>query len=624
MGADSVERVAVTLRLLLCVLLVAPVAFAQGDIVSSVLNSQHNLTSSGPGPVTSSDTRPCIFCHISHGGYTVTSYLWNHPASTATYTPYQSTTMNAPAGNPATGISKLCLSCHDGTVALSQTVAAGTIPVSGSMASDDLTGPDLSRHHPVAIRPVDDGQVYPGLAQTPAVSADPAVKLPGNQIECITCHDPHVENRDATRRRFLVRSNQNSALCQACHDPTRPPPSVLNGWVGSAHQIATNARSEYYGNVAADACLSCHRPHNSITAVPLLRASEENACAVCHAGSGTSPALLSVMSEFSAPYAHPTTTLSGLHTGGENAYPLNSSRHAECADCHSPHAAQLSVVPPSSTPPALSPALTGATGVDGLSGVTALRPAANEYEICFKCHANSTNKPQVSSGYVAYGRTPRRVTDQTVADPFNARLEFNSPVSRHNVTYPRQRTNSEVPSLRSSMLRLNGAAGRSLAPGTYIYCGDCHNNDQARNSGGGQASGVHGASWPHILERRYETEPPPATPGGSTPGVVYQAGLNGTYALCYKCHDIDGSTLQDRSFGEHRKHVEGVDASCSTCHDAHGINGGNSTNNYALINFDTTIVGPPSSGTLRYERTGQFQGRCYLRCHNVNHNPKSY
>ncbi len=607
-----------------CVLLFASAAFAQTDIPSSVLNSSHNLTASGPGPVKSTDTRPCLLCHISHSGYTITGYLWNHQTSAAAYTPYQSTTMNATTGNPAAGISKLCLSCHDGTVALGQTVAAGTIPVSGSLAANDVMGPDLTRHHPIGIRPVDDGQLYAGLSQTPAVSSDPTVKLPGNQVECTSCHDPHAENLDATRMRFLVRSNQSGAICLACHDVTRPAPNVLNGWTGSAHQSAANARSEYYGTVAADACLNCHKPHNSVTAVPLLRASEESACSVCHAGSGTTPALPSVMSEFSAFYAHPTTTLSGLHSGAENAYPLNSNRHAECPDCHNPHADQVSVIPSMSLAPALAPALRGTTGVDGTSGATPLRPASNEYEICFKCHANSANKPQASAGYVVYGRIPRRVTDQTTGDPYNTRLELSSMASQHNVLFPRQRTNADVPSLRSAMLTLTGAQGRSLAPGTFIYCGDCHNNDQARNSGGNQASGVHGSVWPHLLERRYELEPPPATAGGSTPGVAYQPGIPGTAGLCHKCHDVDNSILQNRSFKEHDKHVRGVNASCATCHGPHGVQGGTPTNNSRLINFDTAIVGPSSSGVLRFESTGLFTGRCYLTCHGQNHNPENY
>lgn len=614
------------MRRLLCLsfLLCVSSASGQTDIPSSVLNSSHNLTASGTGPVKSADTRPCLFCHISHSGYSVTGYLWNHPASTAIYTPYQSTTMNATSGNPAAGISKLCLSCHDGTIAISQTVATGTVPVSGSMAANDVTGPDLGRHHPIGIRPVDDGQLYAGLTQTPAVSSDPAVKLPGNQVECTSCHDPHVENVDTVRMRFLVRSNQNSAICLACHDVARPAPSMLNGWTSSAHRLATNTRSEYYGSVTANACLNCHRPHNSATAVPLLRASEENACSVCHGGSGTSPILPSVMSGFSAFYAHPTTTLSGLHTGGENAYPLHANRHAECPDCHNPHADQISVIPSTSVPPALTPALRGTTGVDGTSGATPLRPANNEYEICFKCHANSTNKPQASAAYVVFGRIPRRVTDQTAADPYNTRLEFSSAVSRHNVVFPRQRTNTDVPSVRSAMLTLTGAQGRSLAPGTFIYCGDCHNNDQARNSGGNQASGVHGSTWQHILERRYEFEPPPATSGGSTSGVAYQSGISGTAGLCSKCHDVDNSILQDRSFKEHNKHVRGASASCATCHAPHGVQGGSVTNNSILINFDTAIVGPSSSGILRFERTGTFAGRCYLTCHGKNHNPESY
>jgi hypothetical protein len=175
------------------------------------------------------------------------------------------------------------------------------------------------------------------------------------------------------------------------------------------------------------------------------------------------------------------------------------------------------------------------------------------------------------------------------------------------------------------MLSLSGAAtGRSLAAGTHIYCGDCHNADDSRSAGGTQASGAHGSTWPHILERRYVTETPPATPGGSAPGVAYQSGVAGTAAICNKCHDVDNSILQGQSFGDHDKHVVGADTPCATCHDAHGINGGTLTDNLRLVNFDTRIVGPNSAGILRFESTGTFSGRCSLRCHNKNHNNASY
>jgi len=48
--------------------------------------------------------------------------LWNQTLSTgATYQPYASTTMKATVGLP-TGSSKLCLACHDGTVAIGNTI----------------------------------------------------------------------------------------------------------------------------------------------------------------------------------------------------------------------------------------------------------------------------------------------------------------------------------------------------------------------------------------------------------------------------------------------------------------------------------------------------------------------
>jgi hypothetical protein len=59
-------------------------------------------------------------------------------------------------------------------------------------------------------------------------------------------------------------------------------------------------------------------------------------------------------------------------------------------------------------------------------------------------------------------------------------------------------------------------------------------------------------------------------------------------------------------------------AACSTCHDPHASSAP------MLINFDLNVVGPSSSGLLRYVRIGPRQGQCYLTCHGVDHNPKAY
>ena len=56
----------------------------------------------------------CIACHTPHGGNTTVTDapLWNHAVTTATYTLYSSSTLNAGPLTQPSGVSKLCLSCH--------------------------------------------------------------------------------------------------------------------------------------------------------------------------------------------------------------------------------------------------------------------------------------------------------------------------------------------------------------------------------------------------------------------------------------------------------------------------------------------------------------------------------
>jgi len=603
----------------------AVAAQGPGRAPSAVITSKHNLAASGPGPVTSLQSQVCIFCHTPHSSDTNVHPLWNHELPTRSYNTYTSSTYDAGPATPLASSSKQCLSCHDGTVALGSTLARGLIPTTGSMGANARLTTDLSNDHPLAVQPVDDGQLAPTLFQVPPTSTDPAVRLPGGRVECRSCHDPHAPMVDPVARKFLVRSNLNGALCLACHDPSRAAPNALQGWPAGAHASSSQAVPAAppfgpYGSVAANACGSCHLPHNSppVAAERLFRATEEAACSPCHSGASVTPPLLNVLQQFSKTYAHPTLTVGGQHDTAEDAFPLDGARHAECVDCHQPHRAQVTVTP--AIPPGIHPALLGASGYDGGA---ALRPASNEFEVCFKCHSDSVNKPQ-GPAFSQFGRTPDRLTERTVPDPHNLRLKLGSGVARHNVTAARQRTAAQVPSLRANLLNLNGTAGRSLAAGTYIYCTDCHSNDQARKSGGTGPNGPHGSSRIHLLERRYDLEPPPVTPGSNSGGVPYISGINGTAGICNKCHDVDNSTLRDDSFKEHDKHVRGQDASCSTCHDPHGVQGGTTLNNHSLVNFDLTIVGPSSSGQLRFERTGNFSGRCFLRCHGQDHNPESY
>src|SRR3989338_6407471 len=124
----------------------------------SIVDTRHNLSISGPGPV-KSDTEGelCIFCHTPHHARTDVSLLWNRANSTAVYATYDSSTMRATVGQP-TGASALCLSCHDGTIALgavlSRTEEISFPPEMTFLTPDrpSYIGTDLTDDHPVSFR----------------------------------------------------------------------------------------------------------------------------------------------------------------------------------------------------------------------------------------------------------------------------------------------------------------------------------------------------------------------------------------------------------------------------------------------------------------------------------------
>lgn len=124
--------------------------------------------------------------------------LWNRALSGATYTPYTSSTLDAAVDQP-TGSSKLCLSCHDGTIALGAVISrAQAIEMAGGVtvmpAGPALLGTDLGDDHPISF--VYDGALSAQDAQLrhPGTLTD-AVKLDRTgQLQCRSCHDPH-DNR---------------------------------------------------------------------------------------------------------------------------------------------------------------------------------------------------------------------------------------------------------------------------------------------------------------------------------------------------------------------------------------------------------------------------------------------
>jgi predicted CXXCH cytochrome family protein len=532
----------------------------------SVLNSRHNLSVGGPGSLkAATESQVCIFCHAPHGGG-AEAPLWNRSSPGGPYTTYSSSTAIASPGQPS-GASKLCLSCHDGTVALGMVRSRSSeILVTGGPRmppGPSLIGTDLSDDHPVSFRfdqslYTQNGQLTDPALLTGAVRLD----LDGN-LQCTTCHDAH-DNRFG---KFLVMQNQQAALCTSCHAPS--------GWTAATHRQSS---ATWNGSppdpwpqsdrttVADNACENCHRPHSAASPQRLpIFAPAESGCEACHNGNVATRNIAAQMSKLSA---HPVASTE-VHDPTEDL--VNPPRHVECVDCHNPHAA-------GGTAPAIPRSIYGVRGVSA-AGLP-LAQVDHDYELCFRCHADSLNAPAPL------------INRQFVQS--NTRLELNpASLSYHPVLAPGR--NPDVPSLISP-----------LTTASTISCGDCHNNDAGPGAGGSGPKGPHGSIYRPILERRQVL----------TNGTTESAAV---YALCYKCHARTQIT-DDTSFKEHSKHLSSpVNAACSTCHDPHGVESAPH-----LINLNRLYVTPSSSGRLEFVDNGRFQGACYLTCHGENHNPYTY
>jgi predicted CXXCH cytochrome family protein len=158
----------------------------------------------------------CAPCHTPHNAIaSVTNApLWSHDSSSATYVMYPSggTIQGKIDGSP-TGISKLCLSCHDGTVNLDAHIGSSrTMNVKMDSGSDAMVGFDLKQDHPVSIEyDLTDG----GLVDD-ETTLETNGYLSGGKVQCSSCHDVH--NEDDTIPKLLRISNDGSDLCLTCHD----------------------------------------------------------------------------------------------------------------------------------------------------------------------------------------------------------------------------------------------------------------------------------------------------------------------------------------------------------------------------------------------------------------------
>jgi nitrate/TMAO reductase-like tetraheme cytochrome c subunit len=602
--------------------------FAVAQVPADVMG-MHNLTPASGASVYTQGSLGCTFCHAPHSALGGVSGLWNQTLSKATYTPYSSSTY-VEQGNtqPTVGVtSSLCLSCHDGTVAVGQSAVYGTIPMTGTMNSMDSFGTNLSGSHPFSmVLPIKDAPNLVSSLVSQGKTADPAqaVTLINGNIECTSCHNPHVQGTDRIAQNFLVRDSSSGQMCLACHDPNRVvqgQTNMLAGWTNSIHQTATNqvstdAHVGSYSTVSLNACTSCHMSHNATAPARLLRPATPSTpgtdpatqdCLTCHNG-GTlvSPAAPNVMAEI-AKTSHPLPAGTNFHDEAETGV-LNNNRHATCVDCHSPHASNQVITFPA--PPLIRASQANVTGVGALDGTTVLLPSINQYENCLRCHGTSIGKQRL----LVYGYAPIRLV--SASDPLNVIPEFAATAtSSHAVTHT-STSSLPQPSLLTNMLNQNGTAGRLM--GVQIFCTDCHNSDDNREFGGSGPNGPHGSINSHILEHNYQFSQA-STPGGLVTNTFPNPdlSLNGPYGMCAKCHSLT-NIVANASFAGHSNHVSQDGFSCSVCHTAHGMGSVSpSVSGERLVNFDINVVGQNNGAPISYNRSSNT---CTLTCHTVAHN----
>ena len=320
----ATNRIQTLLPLLLLLLPLTVMA----ERVSDIANTKHNLSAAGPGTTrATTEDEICVFCHTPHGATSFPgSPLWNRQLSSQTYTVYTSSSLDAEdimgqLDQPG-GSSKLCLSCHDGTLAIGTVNVLGgqqnvNIEMTGTAADDTMPpgdgettgftrdlGIDLTNDHPISLTYDSNLANVDTELVDPVAAAHIGVRAPGfrpivpleqtgsggaAQIQCASCHDPHIRDQDPAEVIKFLRLNRfqttipvegafsetNDIICLGCHDK--------EGWATSAHASPGVANETYTSAGATQrefplglpvwqaACLNCHDTHSVHGSRRLLR-----------------------------------------------------------------------------------------------------------------------------------------------------------------------------------------------------------------------------------------------------------------------------------------------------------------------------------------------------------------
>lgn len=218
------------------------VGLAVSAQAATIVGTKHDLSSAitSANSVHSTDqNQTCVFCHAPHNA-TTNKLLWSRNDSSlgvmSIYTSYNTAAMRTALTQNTLGsgsTSLLCLSCHSlGTAAdvINNTANSkgGTPAAYTGTTFPSLTGNmnNLTNDHPVGIN-YDAAQTVATATSLVGSTAGASGQYVGDvkvrlfksavsgtsTMECASCHTVH----DNTNTKFLAISNNQSALCTACH-----------------------------------------------------------------------------------------------------------------------------------------------------------------------------------------------------------------------------------------------------------------------------------------------------------------------------------------------------------------------------------------------------------------------
>lgn len=243
------------------------IAFAEPTALPGrgVVGSAHDMrtyTDNGAS-ITEIEDRVCAFCHTPHHATTGAAEdylpLWSHTLASTVYSAYDSATIDATI-DPATmmeGPSKLCMSCHDGLVAIDthySTTGRVTLPVSDGFGEGGIGAAPatLTNDHPIGfIFDADDG----GIAAGPP-TGDPTTSAPSTDGQ-----DKWIRTKEATylnniqlriQDRLYETANGPIMTCATCHDVHNKKNKYDNGVYDPKNYLLLSPNKD------SQLCLSCH------------------------------------------------------------------------------------------------------------------------------------------------------------------------------------------------------------------------------------------------------------------------------------------------------------------------------------------------------------------------------